>query len=271
MSQNNSVLALLLHRGDVVAIVNGKVIIESASGLPVPDEYIDKNGRDIMIDAINSMGVKAYRYTSYKTGSYGDHMAGGITLQFANIITGETAYTCFNVNLKTIRKTKQKKVGSDLPTGQFSVTKRMSFNKFWCESGLPQPKSLTRFHRCMGKLKSVIYTAQVDRYEKLDKTTIRPLNISYAQLKLGHSLDISRTQGGHKEGISAGHKESTPAQPNYGLAPNQSACDTKYGNKVIREHGNTGSVSSISKAPIDQTVDEWLNDYINHEPFSDIK
>ena len=76
------------------------------------------------------MIVTDLQYISYSTGLYGRKNAGGVTLQLLCERTGEDYYVIFNADIKRKRNFKDKKAGTPLPKGRFSVGRKSAFYKF---------------------------------------------------------------------------------------------------------------------------------------------
>ena len=256
----------LISRGDTVSIELGRLAIQSASGKPVPPEWINKHAPEVCRAVLMTAGLDAFEYIGYTTGHYGKHRAPGVTLRFTSVVTGETAHAIFNVDLTRQRNTAGGKAGAPLPTGQFRVGERSHFYKFWLGTGLLMPDRMQRFHKCMGKLSGILFAGTLNN-DRFDAHAIRPVSLSADQVRiavLGHKEGTTWAQLRHKEGTSAGHKESAEDHTVSGFQSIQTACGPNHENKLIRKHDN--KVSPINpihtpKAPQDQSVDEWLAAY----------
>ena len=269
MNQVDVSLARLLSRGDKVFIDKGRLAIKPNSGKVVPSWFMERHGRIIILDTLTLVGISGYEYMSYSTGHYGQHKAGGVTLQFVDLLRNKDAYACFNADLKRKRNSSNGKKGHTLPKDQFSVGRRSHFYQFWQSTGLPLPVSLTRFYECMGKLKSFIFTATIEN-SRLQTDTLRPIDICHEQLLSAHNFHINNTQFSHKQHIRVAHKELPKTQLLQAITQNQTTCNQNYGNKVIRIDGNKGNDISLSntvikKTPQEQTDEEWLEDYMRGE------
>lgn len=256
----------LLNRGDAVSIELGQLAIQPASGKPVPSEWVEDNAQGIYRTVLMAIGVDAFRYAGYSTGLYGKHKSAGLTLRFTSLVTGETAYAIFNVDLTRKRTTAGGKAGAPLPAGEFRVGERSHFYKFWKCTGLQMPDRMQRFHKCMGKLSSILMAGDVNK-DRLDVQSLQPMTITSDRVRLavlGHNEGTSRAQLGHKEGTTSGHKESAPAHAAQGLQPISTTCVSNHENKLTRRDDNKkGSVIALPshKTPEDQSVDEWLDAY----------
>ena len=76
----------LLSRGDTVSIEQGRLIIQSASGKPVPVEWLIESTPEVCRAILKESGLDAFEYVSYHTGHYGKHKAPGVTLQFVSVL-----------------------------------------------------------------------------------------------------------------------------------------------------------------------------------------
>lgn len=256
----------LLRRGDAVSIERGQLVIQPASGKLVPDEWLDQKALEICRSVLAAIGVDAFSYEGYSAGRYGQHKSAGVTLRFTSVLTGETAYAIFNVDLTRKRTTIGGKAGAPLPAGEFRVGERSQFYKFWQGTGLPLPERMQRFHKCMGKLSSILLAGEV-RKDRINVQSLKPVTITEDQARLaviGHNLGTTEAQLGHKEGTKSGHKEMATVHGSCGLQPISTTCVANYENKLTRRDDNkTASITDLPtpKPPQDQSVDEWLEAY----------
>ena len=256
----------LLSRGDAVSIELGRLVIQPASGKPVPPEWLDQKTLEVCRSVLTSIGVDAFRYAGYSTGRYGEHKSAGVTLRFTSVLTGEPAYAIFNVDLTRKRTTAGGKAGAPLPAGEFRVGERSRFYKFWLSTGLPLPERMQRFHKCMGKLSSILLAGAVSR-DRLEAQSLQPLTITADQVRLavlGHKEGTTWAQPGHKKGTTSGHKETAPAQSLRGLQRNQTTCVANHENKLTRRCDNKALPNTpipIHRPPQEQSMDEWLEAY----------
>ena len=300
-TNSSGLLTKLLNRGDDISIAQGKLSIKPSSGLTIPPAWLKQNEHLLINDICQLFNLTPLKYVSYSTGryEYKGKKIEGITLQFINLQTNENAYLIFNASLKRLRKSKGGKKGEPLPGKQFIVSERCHFYKFWCLTGLPLPRSLSKFYECMGRLKPFVFTGNVDFNNRISSKIIQLLSISYQQV-----LDKNRSPLSSNKCTNSSAKEplifrqETAKEPliftakdieldhaPIELASNQSTCSSKYGNTVIRKEviskggdsdntpintfnndeiiENTNLVISQNKRPEDQTVDEWLKDWEN--------
>jgi len=293
----SDLLAKLLKKGDEISITQGQLLIKPSSGLDVPPQWL-KQYESLLINGICQLfNITALRYASYSTGSYGSKKSQGITLQFNNLQTNDDAYLIFNASLKRARTGKLGKKGEQLPGKQFIVSERSSFYKFWCSTGLPLPRSLSKFYECMGKLKPLVFTGKVDFNNRIKGKKIYLLDVSYQQILTKSNIPLSGKnqtnltakeplrfrQGTAKTSLSFTAKDIELDHASIDVAQNQSTCASKYGNTVIRKEviskGDSSDITPINnsnikqideningeisknKRPEEQTADEWLSDW----------
>ncbi|QJP98626.1 hypothetical protein [Pseudomonas fluorescens] len=256
----------LLSRGDTVSIELGQLAIQPASGKPVPPEWMDQKALEICRSVLAAIGVDAFRYEGYSTGRYGEHKSAGVTLRFTSVVTGKTAYAIFNVDLTRKRTTVGGKAGAPLPAGEFRVGERSHFYKFWRGTGLPLPERMQRFHKCMGKLSSILLAGELSK-DRLNVQSLQPLTITADQAHrafLGNNLGTTWAQLGHKEGTRSGHKETAADHEKRGPQPISTTCSSNYESKLTRRDDNkTAPITDLPspKPPQEQSVDEWLEAY----------
>ncbi len=234
-----------------MAVVNGRLAISPASGKPVPADWLANHSAQLMADIANKSQTLCLTYLGYATGNYGKHRAGGVTLQFCDMATGQPHYAIFNVETHRKRSTRHGKAGHALPAGQFRAGKRSAFVSFWNSTGLPA-RRLSDFHDYMGKLSAFVFTAEITDGEKLTAATLRPLT-----LHLSDKCPTSPRQLPDKAPTTAPDKETQQSQQHQGFQAFSTTGPNSYGNTVIRECGNTGSHAS----PANQTDEEWFAEY----------
>jgi len=294
---DSSLLAKLLHKGDEIDIVQGKLLIKPSSGLAVPLGWLKQNETLLINDICSLFNIVPLRYMSYTTGRYGAKKSQGITLQFCNLKTGEDAYIIYNASLERSRTNKNGKKGDPLPGKQFIVGERSGLYKFWLSTGLPLPRSASKFYECMGKLKPLVFTSAIDFNNRITDKKLPLLDINFHELLDRHRVALTGQQNDEltakpplifrqytaKQPLSFPAKDIEHKYTHNGLAANQSTCTSKYGNTVIRKEvlstgvgldntpinntndkevdENINEVSLQKKRPEEQTVDEWLEDW----------
>jgi len=270
-------VSILLSRGDAISVDNGRLVVISASGLPVPEKWLDDHGINMLIEMLQHTGQDALVFLGYTTGKYGKNLAGGVTLQFKYLLTGIEAYAIFNADLTRSRNTKAGKAGDPLPNGQFHLAKGASFFKFWDKSGAKRPLSDTEFYKRMGNLKALLFTADshLTKQDRLVNDSIKPLEITLDHVRKTYNLSDNSA-------IRASDKKTLQPAKTLGLQADSATGAYRYGNKVIRykeirgnvypintsDKGNNRGVHNdrnfqqeLTQRPGNQTVDEWLADY----------
>jgi hypothetical protein len=257
MVDKPSLLFRLQQRRDKVSIVNGMLVIEPKSGNAVPSDWLANHRQAIIIDYLRSVGVSAFRYTGYSTGQYNGGKFAGITLQFENVLTGSSAFACFNAIVKRQRNGKHGRMGEPLPVGEFRVKPKAFFNQFWSSTGLATPP---RYYDRMGNLSALLFTAEFREKEKLINSTIKPLNIPVDQISLTTKPQLSHNQATTKKRLSPTTKEINTPFKVQAIQTDFSAGKNQYDKKVIRKDGYKGDDISPLISPKDQSIDDWLND-----------
>jgi hypothetical protein len=252
-------LTQLLARGDAVAVEQGRLTLTPASGRPVPAEWLSTHSHALIAQAASITGTTALQYIGYSVGNYGPTRAGGITLQFCCLVTGEERFVIFNAHTKRARTSKSGKAGDPLPKGQFRVGKRSGFYHFWESTKLPV-RRLSDFHDYMGNLSGLVFTGQSNG-ERLNVATLCPLDLPATALQaLGaeHIPDKHPTtsrQAPDKAPTRFPDKktqQSQQSQQPQDIQPNSATGAPNYGNKVIREYGYTVILPAFSDTPISE-------------------
>lgn len=259
-------LRRLLLRGDEIYIERGLLVIQPATGKPVPLEWLEVHSVELVRQILCATKQEAYRYHNYKTGFYGRNKAAGLTLQFEAITTQAEAYSIFNVDLTRVRDTRAGKKGSVLPAGQFRTRSGSHLNKLWKSSGLPL-RRLAAMHDYMGKLRSIMFSGMPTEGRadgRLDAGTLCALNISAQLIWQAVLLDTTRTspeQGADSGRTSVPDNEIVSIQQLRDLQPVSGACEEHHGKTLTSESDYTVLPIPSRKMPQEQTVDEWLADY----------
>jgi hypothetical protein len=256
-----ALLTALIKRGDNMFIEKGRIIIGAPNSPPnsIKEKWIDSNRLELAREIANLTGDEILYFHSYKTGSYGKALAGGVTLQFVGLTTGRSFYTVFNVSLKRSRTTAKYKAGTPLPNGQFRTTKMSKFYRYWLTTGLKTPPRLSTFYDYMGNLKKVLFIANIYKGNRLDKDTIQPYNLSYKQLKnlilpdIIHTTDIQEPYNIH---TGKPYKLSSQTQSFHSIHSKPATSEDNYG---IRTQGNTNI--RVRDIPQDNANYEWLKEY----------
>jgi hypothetical protein len=268
--KDECLLSRLAERGSV-RISNGQLEILPHSVKEVPAEWLKKNQERIIFEILKLLSLDAYQYLSYKTGHFGKaHIYDGVHLSFINIRNAEQSYAVFNAELYRERNTKHGEAGQTLPKGQFRVTKKCMFYRFWLNTGLSIPSRLGLFHDYMGKLKGIVFTFDVNEKNKANNKTIMPLNVTYEAIikALPNNIQTSSKQQTNKIQTILPNKETSQARTLQGL---EQVLSTSPHNHVKsnQERANIRdgiTPITIDKKPEEQSVDEWLQCYDNAKP-----
>lgn len=256
----------LIRRGDTVSIERGRLVIQPASGKPVPPEWIAANTARLCREVLMAVGIDAFEYTDYSTGHYGKTRSAGVTLRFVSVVSGQSVYAVFNADLTRQRNTATAKAGAPLPKGQFRIGKRSHLYKFWLGTGLPFPRRLAAMHDYMGKLRGILLTGALAG-DRIGAGSLAPIDLTVEQFREAILPDNSRTRSGQlpdSNRTRVPDKESAPAQSPCGLQRNQTACVSNHENKLTRRDEYEAlpiTQSPTHRPPEEQSVDEWLEAY----------
>lgn len=256
--EDTGLLRRLISRGDTVSIEHGRLKIEPKSGICPSEQWMAANADQLLFEILLALGLDAYRYESYKTGKYGEHKAGGVTIQFRSLILWQPAYVVFNASLDRLRGPEK---GKSLKGGQFRVGERSRFVRFWREAGLVFPNRLSKFHDYMGNLRGILFTGTL-RDERLDKRTMTPMSVRYESIKQVISPDNNRTHAGQRPDkfrTILPDNDSVQSQAGQGTEPVRATWQSNYGKKVVRDTGKRDSTCN----PQEQSVEDWWRDYEN--------
>ena len=263
-----SLLQSLLSRGDRVVVAGGRLVVEAASGIVVPDEWLQAKSDQLLRDIAAESGQSLFVCCGYTTGRYGAHKSAGVTLRYSNMLTGEHAHVIFNAELHRDRNTAHGKKGSPLPKGRFRVDRGYAFVHFWQCLGLELPRRLSDFHDRMGKLKGVVITAKLVNGNRLDKQSIRPFDWApKAEATVGASAAVPDKFPTNFRQVPdivptiLPDKEFDQTQVLRAFQANSSACDEPrvLSNQVRAYQAPLYPAPKVVK---DQSNDEWLQDYI---------
>lgn len=258
----------LLCRGDEVCIEHGRLVICPASGKPIPQDWFQDHASGLIREILKTLRIESYEYRDYKTGLYGKGKLPGVHLQFRSVVENSSAYTIFNADLTRSRTTKAGKAGSPLPDGHFRAGELSHFYNFWIETGLTVPKSLTSFHDYMGKLRSILFTAEItaNRQNRMKSGSIRPLSISAEQVRVACSPNKLQTKTGQLPDnfrTTLPDKDSAQRLEARGFQPKSATCHESHGKTVNSDCEYTGTALLLPqrKRPQEQTDEEWLADF----------
>lgn len=274
MASKSSSARSLLSRGDVLEVTNGKLLVVSASGKPVPDSWVKSHTEEIVMEIVEVTGTDVFTYESHSTGRYGRKHYSGVSLQFNHVLSGKNFYAIFNADLDRARTTRKGKKGDPLPTGQFRIGKKSRFFQFWKNAGMKIPSRLASIHDYMGNLKNILFTARYCDGKKLEKQTIHPLNLSHKQILKAFSISstpdnlqttpIQQTDKSHTDLPYSG---STQTHMQQGVQADRTTRQNNYGIRLQGSAVTRGAVVPIGNAskPEDQSNNEWLADYCNED------
>ncbi len=206
------VLYKLLRKGDYVAIRHGRLVLQPASGLEVPAEWLKKHKDELLQGIAKLSGIPLFAYENYTTGRFGRHKSPGVCLHYLSVDLQQPAYVIFNVKLNRSRNTKHGKAGSDKKKGTFSVTRRHMFARKWVDWGLKLPPRYSAFHDYMGRLRDVLLTGGIGPSDKFCKESIKPAEIEFDTLLKLAGLKPSQTRLSANSGNSVRDRPDTPTE-----------------------------------------------------------
>jgi len=258
-------LNALIEAGASISVELGQVNIVNQEGFQITE--LSKNLDDgLTKEILELLQIDAFSYTSYSVGNY-DQKYPGLTLQFSSIITGESYYVIFNVEITRIRTTKSGKRGQMLPAGHFRVGKRSLFCSFWHSTQLKFPARLSAFHDYLGNLRNMLFTAEEvpNRPGRLSKQTLRPLSVPAEVISARLLADTSRTSAGQlpdNRQTSVPDRNLTESLKRQAFEGGSATGGAGYGKAVIRMRGYEGPGTTCQhKRPEEQTEEEWLADF----------
>ena len=200
------------------------------------------------------MLVTDLQYMTYSTGLYGRQNAGGITLQLLCERTGEDYYVIFNADIKRKRNFKDKKAGALLPKGRFSVGRKSAFYKFWLSTGISIPPRLSAFNDYMGKLKGLLFLAEINSDNRLNACTLRLMtnNPQTDDKQSSNKLQTKTSNSNVPQNLicTSGSKNITTYMNNYDISK-QVSTNTSNAYTPIND------VIGVKE----QTNEDWINDY----------
>lgn len=267
-----TLLGRLLSRADHIEISNGRLVISPASGKPVPKLWLKKNRAQLLREIAICTDTSLFSYESYSTGRYSTSekssvKSPGVTLSYYAIHSDEFVSVTFNAELDRKRTTKGGKQGTPLPAGQFRVSNRHKFLRYWDNTGIERPLRLSSFHDCMGKLRDVVMTGELQKAKRLNKDTIRPVEITSNQLRqalgLSGNIQTNSLQAPDNYHTTAPDKEIAQSHAGQGFCTNESTWPITrvLSNQGSEYKSDVKSVIQKTSDPANQTHEEWLADY----------
>ena len=206
------------------------------------------------------MDVCNLRYENYSTGCYGQHKAGGVTLQFYCEVTYRNYYAIFNADVRRKRGIGNNKAGSLLPKGRFSVSRRSAFYKFWLSTGLNLPTRLSAFNDYMGKLKAFTFSADIVKGNRLDASSLCSLT---AILNTSNKVQTTAQQRPNYIQAITSNNTVVEAPVIVAVKENLTACANNYdiSKQVSTNTSNPITPLDETKRVQNQTNEEWLAEY----------
>jgi hypothetical protein len=264
MSSNASLASRLLNKGHQLSITNGQVVVNSGSGAPVPDDWLDNHADTLINEILQLTNRRAYRYTDFSTGKYGIKKAGGVTLNFEEIPTGMDRYVIFNVDVTYVRNSKNHRVGDQLPKNHFRPGRRSHFVKFWKRLGLDLPTRRSTFHKHLHKLKPYLFTNDDHTTgSRLSKTSLILLEVPETEIasalaQSDRAISVTEKELDRDKIVTTERNKHSPlANICKGSQPDSSTGTEKY---ETRQQGKRPKVFS-SIPPSEQSTSEWMADY----------
>lgn len=271
MREADDMLRRMLARGDRVAVERGRLFVGPASGQTVPPEWLKEWEKPLITSVAKLASVDVLEYLSYGVGQYGKHKAGGVSLTMQGLIDGRDRHVIFNADVTRTRNSKTGKKGERLPKGQFRITQRHEFARFWRSTG-QKVRRWSGLHQYMGNLKKHVFVGSpvLGRPGRLDAKTVQPFEMSYEEvldLSIGSNANSPQTtdkQDSDNSHTAFANKQLDEGQYLRGSQSDSGTGHSCHGNTIIRLKGYTASFLS----PEDQTTEEWLADYDEAEGLS---
>lgn len=215
VGNEQDLLARVIGHGDSVAVDNGRLAVTRSDGSAVLGSNLRDYREHLIETIIQITGLYGYRFTYHTTGVTKEYSSDRLTLFFECMTTGEVVEVHYNVDVKRARSTAKGSRGSLLPKGRFTPKEHSRFVQFWDSTGLDRPRSLSEFTDILGRLKSLVFTGQIEQSAgrlRFTSKIIPLLSISsdciaesvILREKLGNSSVILREKLGKnvREGIS---------------------------------------------------------------------
>lgn len=263
-----SLLHWMLARRDRISIERGRLVIQPASGQPVPANWQAKHYPALIQQILSATEQDAYLYCSYGTGRYGQQKCEGLTMKFQSVTTRQEFHVLFNVMLTRARTTSKGAEGEPLPKGQFRIGENHQFYHCWQSTDLEMPRRLSAMHDYMGNLRGILFSASLTKNRadnRLDARTLVALNIPASVILQAALPDNSRTtrgQGPDNFRTRAPDKETAQGQQSRGMQAFSGTCENIHDKTVISKRGDTVAPfpQPSRKTPQEQSVDEWTAD-----------
>lgn len=259
-----TLLQKLIERGDKVCIANGRLVVQPKNGGNIPPDWFEKNHDELVSQILDLLGIECFVFESFTTGRY-ENKYSGVTLQFESLTHEGIHYCVFNADIHYKNAPNKGKL---LPKKRFRISKNSKLYAFLRRAGFVFPKRLSAIHDYMGNLRGILFTAITLDNEKLDKNSIKPVDVTYAEIKkmMAWKADNSQTTSKHladKSQTIAPNINFTRSQSQQRIEPNKDTGKEKYD---ISNQDSARQVPPLTKPkskkkPEEQTVEEWLADY----------
>lgn len=182
-------LKKLLMHGDEFYFDRGQFGYDLHDGRPFPPEYQPA----IVREMARFFEFPIYQCVEVSTGNAKPPYGGFVRLTLADVLTGETLETFFNIHANYLSG---KKKGSPLPKHRFNLTPGLHFTKLWQNTPLEVPQNrLAGICRSKGKLRGLYFTGTVDtkKPSRLVASSVKPFSLGGDKF-LRHWLDVVRAE-----------------------------------------------------------------------------
>lgn len=251
-------------------IKNGRLKIKSANGNRAPKSWLKQYREHLTREVLEVMAIDGFVYERHTTGYYVECKGSGVTLQFINLLTGNGAYVIFNADLKRSRNTKQGNKGDLLPNGHFRVGRQSKFFRFWQSTNLAEPRRLSSFHDYMGKLRSLVFTAEIGHKNRIKKDSISLLTIPGWQIRAAFEIKqlmdkpqttSRQSSDNYRTRLPDKESQQTDIQKEFQPIPatGESKCGISTQGSAGISKGTTSSITHLLQRK--ETNEQWLADY----------
>jgi len=254
-----NLLSKLINRKDNISITNGRLVIEPASGKPIPDDWLEENWFDIVKDAALLTGRNCFSYQEHKiVKNYFPDVS--IRLEFISLVTGESIPMFFKVHTERAKDSKYGKKGNQLPQGSWRLPSNSGLRTIW---PFPKPRRNSEYCEKIWQFKHLIFDGNITPKGKLSKDTFKPLEIAMSEITSATRRQlIGNTSATDRQ---TSRQEKPVTQITEGLHPNSTGCDIPElkSNKVSEYESNPSpaSFSSITEHIQAISNEKWLSEY----------
>ncbi len=265
-------LKKVLRLGHRVSIEDGSLKIESASGQPVPCDWM-KRYRDDLAHQISVLaGLPLLRYVDYDVGLVPGHSNDWLKLQFIDLGSGDCVYVLYNCIARYSRTAKKYKKGDRLPGKRFILKPGHKFACLWRSMRLGEPRKGCEYHSVISRLRDRYVVAdlvQGSKSRQIRDKRFQLANISCEELLLGveignkpnHDTDRGQyaakfTPSDRQSNASDPRQEVVSSPVTTRLSADSGCVSDELRRKSIEEENTVERL-----APELQSVDEWLRDY----------